>query len=999
MRKMKSDNNQLFIVGIGASAGGLEALSEFFKAMPADKGLAFVVVVHLDPHHVSLLPELLQKQTTMTVVQITDGIHIEANTVYVIPPDKNLSILNGQLHLLKMELPRFNYLPINLFFRSLAQDQHDKAISIILSGTGSDGTQGIKEIKAEAGLVLVQDEKSAKYEGMPKSAIATGLVDYILPPNAMPDKLIAYTKFPHSTKALAQNEQEQADMVLQKIYLIIRNKTGHDFSLYKKNTLYRRIERRMHLHQIEKIVDYLAFLQRNEQEVSTLAKELLIGVTRFFRDPEAYNVLLHKILPEWLAQKPDNYTVRIWTVACSTGEEAYSMAMILQECLESMNLHLNVQIFGTDIDGTAIETARRGIYPASISADVSSERLNRFFTKQDNQFKIKKSIRDMLVFATQNITKDPPFTKLDMITCRNLLIYFSSELQNKIIPIFHYSLKEEGILFLGTSETTGHSNHFFIPIDRKWKLFRRKNLLTGDSRNTLRATQSTESLIKADAVAPNLIEKAEELSIMQLVEAILRQSTTPPCVIINANKDIIYVHGKLSKYLEPAEGKISVNVIDMVRSELKAELLATIRKVTQTKQKIQIKGCSFHYEGRSAFVDLSVSPIAEQSSMSELLMVVFEELPLSPSNISPTDHSPVTTKNTERLQQELNATKASLQITIEELETAIDELKSTNEELQSTNEELQSSNEELETSKEELQSLHEEAITVNAELQGRIDDCQTVNDDVKNLFDSTQIATIFLDTHLYIRRFTPKAKDIINLVLSDIGRPVAHLTSSLLNTNLSALADHVLKTLEKQESEIYDTLGRCFLVHIMPYRTLNNVIDGVIVTFENITARKNSELALVASEQRYKQLFDHFPLPLWIEDFSRVVQTFTAWREQGLVDLNEYLTQQPEELAKLIKLIHIKQVNPATLDLFNCHDKEELALILPLLLTYRTNAPFLSQLLAIWNRQDKLRLPYVCHDIHGNPLNFSVAWTVPNESNRVDYGNVIGVVNSINTNK
>lgn len=994
MRKIKSNNNQLSIVGIGASAGGLEALSEFFKAMPASERLAFVVVVHLDPHHVSLLPELLQKQTIMQVVQITDGMHIEANTVYVIPPDKSLSILNGRLHLLKMELPRFNHLPIDLFFRSLAQDQHDKAIAIILSGTGSDGTQGIKEIKAEAGLVLVQDENSAKYGGMPHSAIATGLVDYVLPPNVMPDKLIAYTKFPNSTKALAHDEQEPTNEVLQKIYLIIRNQTGHDFSLYKKNTLYRRIERRMHLHQIENMSDYLVLLQRNEREVTTLAKELLIGVTSFFRDPEAYNVLLHKILPTWLAQKPNNYTLRIWTAACSTGEEAYSMAMIVQECLESINLHLNVQIFGTDIDNAAIETARRGIYPASISADVSSERLNRFFTQQDNQFKIKKSIREMLVFATQNITKDPPFTKLDMITCRNLLIYFSPELQNKIIPIFHYSLKDEGILFLGTSETTGHSTHFFTPLDRKWKLFRRKNLLTVDL-PLLRQSQPTESRIKPNPVIPNLIQKAEELSIMQLVEAILRQSSTPPCVIIDANKDIIYVHGKLGKYLEPAEGKISVNIIDMVRSGLKAELIAAIRKVTQTKQKIQVKSCSFQYEGCSALVDLSVSPITEPSAISELLMVVFEALPLSQSE--PANCSPATTKDIERLQQELNTTKASLQTSIEELETAIDELKSANEELQSTNEELQSTNEELETSKEELQSLNEEAVTVNAELQAHIDDCQTVNDDMKNLFDSTQIATIFLDTQLHIRRFTPKAKDIINLVLTDVGRPVSHLTSSLPNTNLSALADHVLKTLEKHESEICDVRGQCFLVRIMPYRTLNNVIDGVVLTFENITDRKAIEQALTASEHRYKGLFDHFPLPIWVEDFTQVEQALTALREQGIVDLNAYLTQQPEELEKLIKLIHIVRVNTATLDLFSSRNNEELALILPMLLTYKSNDSVLSQLLAIWNRQDKLRLHYACYDGHGNPLNFSVVWTIPSASNRVDYSNIIVVVSSVNT--
>jgi two-component system CheB/CheR fusion protein len=685
--------------------------------------------------------------------------------------------------------------------------------------------------------------------------------------------------------------------------------------------------------------------------------------------------------------------LRIWTAGCSTGEEAYSIAMLLQECMSSIKQHIHVQIFATDIDPVAIEIARRGIYPEGISADVNNERLSRFFTRQDGAFKIKKSIREMVVFAPQNITKDPPFTKLDMISCRNLLIYFTAELQNKILPIFHYSLKDDGILFLGSSETTGQSNYLFTIIDKKWKLFSRNKLPEADLRKIAAHSQVIESNLKVSPIMPNTIQKAEELSIMQLVEAILRQSNTPPCVIVDADKNILYIHGKLGKYIEPAEGKISINIVDMVRSGLKAVLIASLRKANKSKKKVLAKNCAFHHEGYSARVDLTITPIAESSPMSNLLMVMFEESPLS--NSATTEDLP-TTSNVEALQRELNTTKDNLQATIEELETANEELKSANEELQSTNEELQSTNEELETSKEELQSLNEEAATVNAELQCRIDDYQIVNDDMKNLFDSTQIATIFLDTHLCIRRFTPKAKQIINLVFTDIGRPVSHLTSSLPNTNLSELADHVLKTLEKHESEIYDAQGQCFLVRIIPYRTINNVIDGVVVTFEDITERKTIENALIDSEHRYKRLFDYCPLPMWVEDLTQLEQALNALHEQGIIDLEAHLNQHPDLLEKLIKLIHVIQVNELTLHLFDSHNKGELAFILPSLLNRLRSEAFISKLLAIWHKQNKLQLHYVCQDSQGKPLDFIADWIVPDDSGTVDYGNVIAVVSLVN---
>ncbi|WP_394754390.1 chemotaxis protein CheB [Crenothrix sp.] len=572
-------NESFFIIGLGASAGGLEALQEFFKAMPLDSGMAFIVVVHLDPHHVSLLPEILQRQTTMPVKQVTDNVVVEPNKIYIIPPNKRLSILNNHLQLMDLELPRASHLPIDYFFSSLAQERSNKAICIILSGTGFDGCQGLREIKAEAGLVIAQDESSAKYNGMPKSAVETGLVDYVLSPAEMPAKLMEYSQYPH-TDMPALSKQINTDAILQKILVMIRNQIGHDFSLYKKNTIYRRIERRMQLHQIEIMPDYLGFLQKNDWEVAALAKELLIGVTSFFRDPDAFEVLKAKYLPDLLAQKPNNYTLRVWVPACSTGEEAYSLAMLFQECLDSLSQHINVQVFGTDIDERAIEIARRGFYSAGITANVDDQRLARFFITEDDGFRIKKSIREMLVFATQNITKDAPFTKLDIISCRNLLIYFSAELQAKILPLFHYGLKPSGLLFLGSSETTGQSNDFFTILDRKWKLFSRSEL-NSTLPKTFAIHEQLDHQINDDVKNPAVIQKADEVSLVQLVEAILRRSAVPPCAIIDSNHNIIYVHGRLGRYLEPAQGKINLNIVQMIHPGLKTALMSAIRKANQ----------------------------------------------------------------------------------------------------------------------------------------------------------------------------------------------------------------------------------------------------------------------------------------------------------------------------------------------------------------------------------------------------------------------------------
>jgi two-component system, chemotaxis family, CheB/CheR fusion protein len=848
------------IVGIGASAGGLEAMEAFFKAMPADAGMGFVLVVHLDPTHISILPELLQKHTKMPVSPVKDGIFIKPNHVYVIPPNKDLTILHGTLHLMELMQPRSANLPIDSFFRSLAQDQEGNAVCVILSGTGTDGTLGVKAIKGATGMVMVQDEASAKYEGMPRSAIATGLADYVLAPAQMPAQLIKYTRHASQKVPIGIISSEgEVPSSLQKIFVILRARTEHDFSLYKKNTICRRIERRMNVHQIDDLGDYVRYLQQSDREVDILFKELLIGVTNFFRDPEAFQVLQTKILPKLLAGKPDDDAVRVWIAGCASGEEAYSVAMVLHECMEQVGRHFHVQIFGTDIDENAIDIARSGLYPASIIGDLGPQRVKRYFNKEeDGQYRVKKLIREMLVFAPQNVIKDPPFTKLDLLCCRNLLIYLGAELQRKLFPIFHYSLKPQGILFLGSSETIGVATDLFSPLHKKWKLFRCKLSPTG-AHPVLDFPSQPESYQARDLGLPETVQRAEELSALQLVETILLQSDTPPCAIVNDACNVVYIHGRTGRFLEPAEGKASVNIVEMARPGLGKDLVAAIRQVATHKQEVVIRDIKVQSNGDHLFLTLTARPILEQISMRGLIMVVFEETATPTQEKACSKPTPVKQRrgrSIDELEQELQYNRESLQTTIEELETSNEELKSTNEELQSTNEELQSTNEELETSKEELQSLNEESATVNAELQARIDELSKTNDDMKNLLDSTEIATVFLDTDLRVSRFTARATDLIPLTAADVGRPIQHLASTLIDTDLAEYGCKVLKDLAVREREVKSRDDQCYTMRARPYRTTSNVIDGVVITFDDITELKQAEAMLETQRIFQKAVLD-----------------------------------------------------------------------------------------------------------------------------------------------
>jgi two-component system CheB/CheR fusion protein len=844
-KKKKSNNNietdeeSIFpIVGIGASAGGLEALEKIFSNMPHDSGMAFVIVMHFDPKAKSVMADILKGYTKMEVCQVEDGMMVEPNRVYIIPPNRDMAILHRTLHLYEPVVSKGIRHPIDFFFRSLADDQKENAICIILSGTGTEGTLGLKAIKGEGGMVMVQSMESATYDGMPRSAIATGLVDYILSPEKMPEQLVSYAKQFYAKKPIKPERivTEQTANYLKKIIILIRNQTGIDFSTYKQSTLIRRIERRMSLHQIKNISDYVRYLQENLPEIQILQKEFLIGVTSFFRDPAAFEVLKEKIVPEILKNKSQDQPVRVWVPACSTGEEAYSIAIVLKEYMDEIKSNLQVQIFATDVDRDAIETGRSGIYPGNITVDVSSERLNRFFIKNPDTYSLKKEIREMVIFAPQNIIGDPPFLRLDIVSCRNLLIYLVPESQKKLLLLFHYSLNPGGYLFLGSSETIGEFTELYSVVDKKWKFYKR----IGERAHL--PLMAEHAPIAPWVEIPKAGEIKAGINIGMKIEKMLLDTYTPPCAIINEKGDILYIHGKTGKYLEPAPGNFRSSIIDMARDGLRTELNIGIHRVIIQKKDVVFRNLNVKTNGAFQTIDLTVKPIKEPT-MQGLIMVTFEDVPSTkPSRpAKSTYRSRQAKEHIAELENELKSTKENLQATIEELQTSNEELKSTNEELMSANEELQSTNEELNASKEELQSLNEELVTLNAEHQAKIEEQSKTVSDLNNVIASTEIATLFLSNDLRIKGYTPATTKVINLIKTDTGRPVGDIVSNLEHEDLLSDAKEVLDTLVLKEKELRDKKGSWYLMRILPYRTIDNNIDGVVITFVNITERKRAE--------------------------------------------------------------------------------------------------------------------------------------------------------------
>ncbi len=828
------------IVGIGASAGGFEALDQFLSHLPMGSGMAVVIIQHLDPTRKGLMAELLQRSTKMKVVQVKDRTRVQPDCVYVIPPNKDMSILHGVLHLFKPAEKRGQRLPIDFFLRSLAQDQQERSIGVILSGMCSDGTLGLRDIKEKGGLVLVQEPASAKFDSMPRSAIDAGLADIVAPVEDLPGKILDYLE--HKPIATIPEDviEEKMRSAMDKILILLRTRTGHDFTFYKRNTLCRRIERRMGIHQLDKIASYVRFLQENPQELDLLFKEFLIGVTSFFRDPLVWKPLREDTLPALLANRTEG-PLRAWVAGCSTGEEAYSLAMVFREVVEKLEPKKNfkLQIFATDLDRDAIDKARQGVFPENISADVTPEQLRRFFSKEDSGYRVRAEIREMVIFSPHSLILDPPFTKLDFLTCRNLLIYLTPELQKKILPLFHYSLNPGGILMLGNAETIGHFTDLFAPANVKARIFRR-----------------TESTVQPDQIdfpssfAPALIGgkgagpvQKPHLNFQTQAEQLIQRRYAPPTVIVNEQGNVLYISSQTGKYLEPAVGKANLNIFSMAREGLRYELGTAFQKALRQDGPVTLHGLKIGTDAGPQFADVTVERMEDAEPLAGLVTIIFRDIVAPPETKSPPSKGkrPVASLRLAESERELQQTHAELVNTREEMMTSQEELKSANEEMQSTNEEMQSTNEELTTSKEEMQSLNEELQTVNSELQGKLDELNRTNNDMTNLLNSTDIATLFLDNDLKVRRFTTQATKIIKLIPGDVGRPITDLASDLLYPELSEDASEVLRKLGVAENAISTLDGRWFTVRISPYRTLDDRIDGVVITFLDISVAKTLE--------------------------------------------------------------------------------------------------------------------------------------------------------------
>ncbi|MDO8454815.1 MAG: CheR family methyltransferase [Sulfurimonas sp.] len=845
----KSDN--YFIVGIGASAGGLSALESFFSGMPADNfiNMAFVIVQHLDPNHKSFLTEIIQRYTSMKVYEIEDAMQAQLNCVYIIPPKYGLRMSHRVLYLVEATSERKQYLPIDLFFHSLANDQLSHAIGVILSGTGHDGTEGIKAIKEAGGLVVVQSIESCEYDGMPSSAIATAIVDDILAPNEMPRQLMNYLSGTFKSNAIARPITH--DDTLKKIFILLESQTNHDFSMYKQSTMLRRIERRLAVNNMNDIVKYYQYLQENKNEVQLLFADLLIGVTSFFRDKEVFLSLEKNAIPKLFSEKSSSDSIRIWIPGCSTGEEAYSIAILIAEYMQKIKQFFTVQIFATDIDASAIATARAGIYPLGIATNISQARLKHYFIKNSDNYIIHKNIRDMLVFSLHDVVKDPPFSRLDLISCRNLLIYMNVELQQKLIFNFHYALNMDGVLLLGSSETLGELTNLYTVLDSQSKLFQCKKNFDSTRRRMINQFTSMSQFYKSTELAHKLIPSVK-LPLGELIENAILEQIAPAAALVNDQGNILYLYGEMDMYLKLPSGDINKsNILKMAREGLVTDLTIAFHKAKINKQIVRVYGLKVKKNNHFTITNLTIRAVTFDSSLNSeqsLYLILLEqdlciEKKQLVENVSSTIDQTLSNEKLQikELKKELQLQKEFLQDANNQLEISNEELKSYNEEIQSIIEEFQSTNEELETSKEELQSVNEELSTVNSELNMKVMDLSRSNNDINNLLSGTGIGTFFVDHRLRILRFTPAVTRIINLILSDIGRSVEDIASKIVGYNsLAADIQTVLDTLVNKALEVTTIDDKTYMMKIQPYRTLENVIEGAVVSFIDITEMRNT---------------------------------------------------------------------------------------------------------------------------------------------------------------
>jgi two-component system, chemotaxis family, CheB/CheR fusion protein len=865
----KSYPPPISIVGIGASAGGLESFEEFFRNMASNSGVAFVLVSHLDPSHASMLTEILQRSTKMPVREVQDNMAIEPNHVYVIPPNWDMAIFHGILQLVTPGKIRGQRMPIDYFLRSLAEDQEERAIGIILSGTGTDGTFGLRAILGAGGTTFVQDPATARYDGMPASAVRNNLATYVMAVDKIPAKLLSCIKSRFKKETGVHNVSADSTIYdTREILKIIRSATTHDFSLYKQTTVGRRIERRMEACNVESIDAYARYLRGNPDETQILFKELLINVTNFFRDPEAFEVLKREIFPQMFLDKPVDYCFRIWVPASSSGEEAYSIAICLSEYMDEIKQDFKIQIYSTDISRDSIDTARSGIYPENITIDVSPERLKKFFVKDDSTYKVKKEIREMITFAVQNVINDPPFIKLDFISCRNLLIYLEPQLQKLLVSIFSYSLKPAGILFLGPAETIGNNTDLFTLINKKHKFY--KVIPSAAIIHTeLFGSYAFHEIQKKEKIE-NIRNKMDGTNLAELTNRELLKSYAPSSVLTDESGSILFVYGDTGKFLSPAPGPASLNIIEMAVKELKLKISTAIRNAVTQKKEQEFNNITVKTDSGSQIVNLIVKPITETDKSPVLLMISFQEINKKLQKEEP-DFVKLSKKEKEfkyieELEKELAYERENLSATIEEAQASNEELKSTNEELQSTNEELQSTNEELDTSREEMQSVNEELVTVNSELSAKIDQLAETQNDLKNLLENVNVGTIFLDRDLNIKRFTKPVTSLFHLIPSDIGRPLGDIKPVVIINELINKAKYSIEMFTTHEEELSADDGKWYLMRILPYRTTEEVVDGVVITFTEITSLKNIESSYRDVSELFENIFNAIREPLLILD-------------------------------------------------------------------------------------------------------------------------------------
>jgi two-component system CheB/CheR fusion protein len=835
------------VVGIGASAGGLEAFTELLRHLPEKSGMAYVLVQHLDPTHGSVLQEILSRTAKIPVTEVTDGTIVHHDHVYVIPANANMIIEDGALRLVPREPARGRHMPIDYFLRSLAEDRGEQAIAVILSGTASDGTLGCGAVKTAGGITFAQDEKSAKYAGMPHSAVDSGCIDFVLPPKSIAQELVRIGRHPYVARATPETESPSAiparGETVDTLLGMLREATGVDFAEYKQTTLQRRIKRRMVLHRLEKLEDYLSYIKENPNELDDLYRDVLINVTGFFRDPEAFEALRNIVFPTLLQDRPSEAgPLRFWISGCSTGEEAYSIAMLLTEYIwdharNSSASAKAVQIFATDISDTALDRARVGLYSEAAISDVSPERVKRFFLKQSNGFQVNKPVREMCVFAKQNVAKDPPFSNLDLVSCRNLLIYLGPVLQRRVIPVLHYALRPNGYLMLGGSESLGLFSDQFTVVDKKSKIYRKK--LTATRLATFFSPQHYE--VRKVGGTPVSKPAQSGLSIEKEIDRLLVNRFVPASIVVNDALEIVQFRGKTGAYLEPAAGQPTFSLSKMAREGLLIDLREALIQAKKQRQPVRKQGVRIKSNGDTREIDLEVIPVRGHTVSDNFYIIVFQEaLKNGAPRAKRGAKKPAAKRNggpsePERTDREINHLREQLQTLIEDHETTLEEYKSTNEEVLSANEELQSTNEELETAKEELQSTNEELTTLNEELQNRNAELSMSNNDMVNLLGNVSLPVVMVGDDLRIRRFTPLAEKLMNFRPTDIGRRLAEIRPNLVGVDLDGIVRDTIETATPQELEVQSESDR-YLMRVRPYKTWNNKIEGAVITFLDIDA-------------------------------------------------------------------------------------------------------------------------------------------------------------------